>query len=195
MTPIRLQGAVLCGGASRRMGHDKAALPHPNGGSWLSHTAALLSQVCSSVAVCSQHSSHADLIAELERVALALEPAPAQGPLHALQLVLPRDSDSALLVTPVDMPQLNRSTLESLIAQWRLLPSQAAVAHDGVRLQPLMGIYPGGAGQHNGLAEVLANGERRWHAWLATIPHQAVVLPAQPLINANTPAERARLMA
>ena len=195
MTPMRLQGAVLCGGASRRMGQDKAALPHPNGGSWLSHAAALLSQVCPSVAVCSQHSSHADLIAELERVVLALEPAPAQGPLHALQLVLPRDSNSALLVAPVDMPQLNRSALDSLIAQWRHSPSQAAVAHDGQRLQPLLGIYPGGPEQHNGLTEVLASGERRWQAWLTTIPHQAVVLPAAPLINANTPAERARLMA
>ena len=195
MTPMRLQGAVLCGGASRRMGQDKAALPHPNGGSWLSHAAALLSQVCPSVAVCSQHSSHADLIAELERVVLALEPAPAQGPLHALQLVLPKGNDSALLVAPVDMPQLNRRTLDALIAQWRRSPCQAAVAHDGERLQPLLGIYPGGSEQCNGLAEVLASGERRWQAWLATIPHQAVVLPAAPLINANTPAERARLMA
>ena len=195
MTPMRLQGAVLCGGASRRMGQDKAALPHPNGGSWLSHAAALLSQVCPSVAVCSQHSSHADLIAALERVALALEPTPAQGPLHALQLVLPKGNDSALLVAPVDMPQLNRRTLDALIAQWRHSPSQAAVAHDGERLQPLLGIYPGGPEQRNGLAAVLASGERRWQAWLATIPHQAVVLPAAPLINANTPAERARLMA
>lgn len=192
---MRLQGAVLCGGASRRMGQDKAALPHPSGGSWLSHAAALLSQVCSSVAVCSQHSRHADLITGLERVALILEPAPAQGPLHALPLILPRGSESALLVAPVDMPQLNRCTLESLIAQWRHAPCQAAVAHDGERLQPLLGIYPGGSEQRTGLAEVLASGERRWQAWLATIPHQAVVLPAQPLINANTPAERARLKA
>ena len=192
---MRLQGAVLCGGASRRMGHDKAALPHPSGGSWLSHAAALLSQVCPSVAVCSQHSRHADLITGLERVALTLEPAPAQGPLHALPLILPRGSESALLVAPVDMPQLNRCTLEALIAQWRHSPCQAAVAHDGERLQPLLGIYPGGSEQRTGLAEVLASGERRWQAWLATIPHQAVVLPAQPLINANTPAERARLKA
>ena len=195
MTPKRLQGAVLCGGASRRMGQDKAALPHPSGGSWLSHAAALLSQVCPSVAVCSQHSRHADLITGLERVALILEPAPAQGPLHALPLILPRGSESALLVAPVDMPQLNRCTLEALIAQWRHSPCQAAVAHDGERLQPLLGIYPGGSEQRTGLAEVLASGERRWQAWLATIPHQAVVLPAQPLINANTPAERARLKA
>ena len=192
---MRLQGAVLCGGASRRMGQDKAALPHPSGGSWLSHAAALLSQVCPSVAVCSQHSRHADLITGLERVALILEPAPAQGPLHALPLILPRGSESALLVAPVDMPQLNRCTLEALIAQWRHSPCQAAVAHDGERLQPLLGIYPGGSEQRTGLAEVLASGERRWQAWLATIPHQAVLLPAQPLINANTPAERARLKA
>ena len=192
---MRLQGAVLCGGASRRMGQDKAALPHPSGGSWLSHAAALLSQVCPSVAVCSQHSRHADLITGLERVALTLEPGPAQGPLHALPLILPRGSESALLVAPVDMPQLNRCTLESLIAQWRHAPCQAAVAHDGERLQPMLGIYPGGSEQRTGLAEVLASGERRWQAWLATIPHQAVVLPAQPLINANTPAERARLKA
>ena len=69
------------------------------------------------------------------------------------------------------------------------------MAHDGERLQPLLGIYPGGPEQRNGLTEVLASGERRWQAWLATIPHQALVLPAAPLINANTPAERARLMA
>ena len=68
------------------------------------------------------------------------------------------------------------------------------MAHDGQQLQPLLGIYPGGAKQRSTLAQALEAGERRWQGWLATIPHQAVVLPAQQLLNANTPAERARLM-
>ena len=195
MTPVPIHGAVLCGGASRRMGQDKAALPHPEGGSWLSRTAELLSEVCESVAVCSQHPSHAALVAGLERVHLTLEPPPAQGPLRALAHVLSSASESAVLVAPVDMPRLNRETLESLIRQWELAPAQAAVAHDGQQLQPLLGIYPSGARQHSALAQALEAGERRWQAWLTTIPHQAVVLPARQLLNANTPAERARLMA
>lgn len=194
MTPVRIHGAVLCGGASRRMGQDKAALPHPDGGSWLSRTAELLSRVCESVAVCSQHPSHAALVAGLERVHLTLEPPPAQGPLRALAQVLSSTGDSAVLIAPVDMPSLSRETLESLITQWELAPGQAAVAHDGQQLQPLLGIYPGGAKQRSTLAQALEAGERRWQGWLATIPHQAVVLPAQQLLNANTPAERARLM-
>ena len=81
------------------------------------------------------------------------------------------------------MPQLNRRTLDSLIAQWRRSPCQAAVAHDGERLQPLLGIYPGGPEQRNGLTEVLASGERRWQAWILDLsriefggPEQADVL-------------------
>ncbi len=70
----------------------------------------------------------------------------------------------------------------------RCFPAQATP------LQPLLGIYPGGAKQRSTLAQALEAGERRWQGWLATIPHQAVVLPAQQLLNANTPAERARLM-
>ena len=40
-----LRCCLLSGGASRRMGHDKALLPHPEGGTWLSRSLLLLAQL------------------------------------------------------------------------------------------------------------------------------------------------------
>ena len=63
------------------------------------------------------------------------------------------------------------------------------LAHDGGRLQPLLGVYPSGDGRRRDLAAALAGGERRLQGWLAHQPHQPQLLPAEALRNSNRPQD------
>ena len=121
------------------------------------------------------------------------EPPPWQGPLQALGRVLPGTPAEALLVLPVDMPRLSAAVLQQLINAWYEQPDQIAVAQDGKRLQPLLAVIPTGEPFQTRLAEQLARGERRWMAWLASVPHRPVQLPSRALLNANRPEDLAAL--
>ena len=179
------------------MGRDKAALPHPAGGSWLSHSVELLLELLLElncpVAVLTRHRQHRDLLQHRPQVRVELESGPARGPLQALSQVLPQQDGVAVLVAPVDLPYLERSGLQLLLQSWQRAPQLAAVAHDGQQRQPLLGIYPGGPAAHSALQQELEQGRGRWQSWLDRQPHQLVPLPAAQLRNLNTPAECAAL--
>ena len=192
--PTDLKACVLSGGGSRRMGRDKALLPHPSGGVWLS---VLVNQLCAlalPVVVVSGHSAHHQLLRGRAGVDLLVEEPAGLGPLHALgQLVAAEPQQAAWLVVPVDMPLLSAALLERLIQVWSLDPDQAAVADDGQRLQPLLGIYPASDVFASTLREQLSQGDRRWLHWLERIPHRAVQLPADQLRNVNAVSDLAAL--
>ena len=189
----RLSTCLLCGGMSRRMGTDKALIPHPRGGVWLT---ALLDQLCAlalPVVVVSGHEIHAALIRGRDGVSFLQEPVPWNGPLQAFAQVLSPTSDQPLMVLPVDMPRLTTTVLHGLIKAWSREPQVAAVAHDGEQLQPLLGIYPSGPPFQSTLTTQLKGDDWSWHAWLDCIPHQPVALPAEALLNANCPEDLAAL--
>lgn len=191
---VDLRVCLLSGGDSRRMGRDKALIPHPSGGVWLT---ALIDQILPlglPVQVLSRHGAHAELLIGRSDVAVLREPAPWHGPLQALARVLPSSSTEALLVLPVDMPRLKTPVLRLLIAAWRQQPERMAVAHDGQRLQPLLAIIPGGDPFVTALAQQLAAEQWSWLHWLERVPHQPVQLPAAALLNANRPEDLAALV-
>jgi molybdopterin-guanine dinucleotide biosynthesis protein A len=186
-TKIALQAVVLSGGASRRMGRDKALLPHAAGGTWLEHITGLLNSLDLPVLVLTIHRSHEQLLQTSHRVSVQRDATPGAGPLQAIAPVFPADQQQALLVAPVDMPELQADGLRQLISSWQQQPSAAAVAHDGERLQPLLGIYPGGSKQRQSMLETLAAGHNSWIAWLDQIDYRAVSLPPGQLRNCNRP--------
>ena len=143
-TKIALRAVVLSGGASRRMGRDKALLPHAAGGTWLEHITDLLNSLDLPVLVLTIHPSHEELLQTHQGVSVQRDATPGAGPLNAIAPVFPADQQQALLIAPVDMPELQADGLRQLISSWQQQPTAAAVAHDGERLQPLLGIYPGG---------------------------------------------------
>ena len=186
-TKIALQAVVLSGGASRRMGRDKALLPHPAGGTWLEHITGLLNSLDLPVLVLTIHPSHERLLQTNPGVSVQRDAKPGAGPLQAIAPIFPADPQQALLIAPVDMPDLQADGLRQLISSWQQQPTAAAVAHDGERLQPLLGIYPGGTKQRQSMLETLAAGQNSWMAWLKQIPYRLVSLPPEQLRNCNRP--------
>ena len=186
-TKIQLRAVVLSGGASRRMGRDKALLPHASGGTWLEHITTMLSSLDLPVLVLTTHSSHEQLLQASQGVTVLRDATPGAGPLQAVAPLFPAQQQQALLITPVDMPDLDTDGLQQLISSWQQQPDAAAVAHDGERLQPLLGIYPGGMTQRQSMLETLAAGQNSWMAWLQQIPYRAVKLPPEQLRNCNRP--------
>ena len=136
---------------------------------------------------------HAELLAHRPGCSVLLELPPWNGPLQALAKVLSPMPGEALLVLPVDMPRLRTAVVQQLIAAWNRAPEQAAVAHDGQRLQPLLAVIPSGSPFRSCLDQQLQRGELRWMDWLTRVPHQTVRLPAEALLNANCPADLAAL--
>jgi len=189
----RLLGVVLAGGASRRMGADKALLNHPDGSSWLEAQVQLLRSVGLEVCVLTGHGRHHALLSSREGVTVQAEPWQPAGPLWALSCVLHDRDDEALLTLPVDMPGLRCEALQQLIRCWRSQPSRALVADDGSRLQHLFGIYPCGALYRKALDDELTEGKGRWRGWLERIPHDTVKLPSDQLVNVNRPIDLAAL--
>jgi molybdopterin-guanine dinucleotide biosynthesis protein A len=196
---LPLRACLLSGGESRRMGRDKALLPHPEGGTWLERSLRLLAQLETPISLLSRHPAHLELAEEL---ALALapgspmtalaEPPPWEGPLLALHRLMQQHPNEQLLLCPVDMPDLSLAALQTLLAAAddpapAQEPTRLHLAHDGERLQPLLGLYPSSAQTRAHLAAAVQRGERRLQGWLATLPCQAVPLDPRAIRNVNRP--------
>lgn len=184
-----LRACLLCGGMSRRMGRDKSLIPHPQGGSWLSHSIGLCRRLDLPVDVVSSISSHHQLASMFAGVKCSSDPFPGQGPLAALSAVFGQENVLASLVLPVDMPWLESWVLIQLIRAWQEQPSLAVVSHDSTQLQPLFAIYPNDSIYRETLLRQLADHRLSMHDWLGRVPYRVLALPKGALRNVNCPAD------
>ncbi len=185
-----LRACLLSGGASRRMGTDKALLPHPAGGTWLEFSLARLAALPLPITLLSHHRAHHDLARPLrdgqgQPITVLEEPPPREGPLLALERLMAHHPGEGLLLCPVDMPWLEVAALEALVGA--AAPAAIHLAHDGRRLQPLLGVYPAHPGLRRRLGAFTAAGGRRLQDWLAGEAVVPVALPPAGLRNANRP--------
>ena len=194
--PAPLRACLLSGGASRRMGRDKALLPHAEGGTWLEHTLELLGQLELPITLFSRHEAHrqlaqawADSDAARAPLEAITEAPPWEGPLLALHRLLQLHPSERLLLCPVDMPGLNADDLSTLLTAAAADPTVIHVAADGTRLQPLLAVLPAAPALRADLAATVAGGERRLQHWLMQQPHRAVPLDPAALRNCNRPEE------
>jgi molybdopterin-guanine dinucleotide biosynthesis protein A len=167
---MRLLGAVLAGGRSRRFGSDKAAAML-DGRRLLDHAAVALAAHCDDLVVVGR--------ADAAYVSIADAPASGLGPLGGLCAALLHagvNGFDAVLMLPCDVPALPAEVASALIAD-----CPAVVAS-----QPVVGCWPASLGKE--LEDYLRSDQRR--AMQAWVDHaDAARIVSGPLANINLPAD------
>lgn len=182
----QLAAVVLAGGASRRMGRDKAAMAHPEkrGQSMLEHTVAVLTERCSPIFVVA---APGQSVPEIPGVVVLRDQLRSAGPLPATGLGLRAAADAGAdraFVCAVDMPLLSAGLIDDLAG---CSDADIVVPWDG-QDHYLAGIY------RTGLAAVVeslvAAGARSMRVLADAVVTQRVVLPPTPaLTNINSEAD------
>lgn len=179
-----VSGLLLAGGASTRMGRDKAELPY-RGGSLLQYQCGKLRALGIDDIVV------AGPPREARGVRFVSDRYPRRGPLSGLHAGLLAIRNPAALVLSVDTPLVPAALLERLLAAHRGPVTLAA--RDG-RPEPLIGVYDR---EVAGACErVLKEGGGAVRALLEVTGFQAVEEIGDPawMLNCNTPQDYARLL-
>ncbi|MEQ1701324.1 MAG: molybdenum cofactor guanylyltransferase [Ilumatobacteraceae bacterium] len=176
-------GAVLCGGASTRMGRDKALLP-VDGVAMAAHVAAALrGGGCDEVVAIG-----GDAVG-LAAVGLTVVPDefPGDGPLGGVITALAAHPDASMVViVACDLPRLQPSSVAALLAA---LPGHevAVATGDAGRPQPVCAAWQPSAVA--ALRPAFVAGERRMMQAIGLLVQVTVPVPAQDLANVNTPSD------
>ena len=128
---------MLAGGASRRMGFDKARMALPDGSLMVERVVRRLSEACARVAIVADR---ADRYADLGLpAAVIVDTTPRAGPLAALRDALVEIDTEYALVVACDMPHLDIALLRYMLALPRTYDALVPV-HEG-RPQVLHAVY------------------------------------------------------
>lgn len=175
-------GAVLCGGASRRMGADKATIPVAGVAMARRVADTLIAAGCSPVVAIG-----GDAV-ELSRLGLEYVPDefPGEGPLGGVLTALA--IGSPVVVVACDLPNLRPETLTGLTEA--LGDHDAAVARSD-RAEPLCAVWSNGAAST--LRARFQAGERAMQRVITGLDIAWVTVPATDLANINTPIDLANL--
>ncbi|WP_396906233.1 molybdenum cofactor guanylyltransferase [Mycolicibacterium phlei] len=188
-TEVPLAAIILAGGASRRMGRDKATLQF-DGTTLVERTVSTLKARCAPVfVVAAPGQALPPLDAEVLRDEIR-----GVGPLLATGRGLRAAAEAGrelAFVAAVDMPLLTTDIIDELVGPAVRLGADVVLPWDG-RDHYLAGIY------RTSLAgvvdELIAAGERSMRALIDRVDTHRIVMPEQPaLTNVNTAADLAAL--
>lgn len=188
-SPVPLAAVVLAGGASRRMGRDKATVNIDGAAgptTLVEHVVTTVARRCSPVFVIA---APGQPLPELPAVVLRDE-VRGVGPLLATGRGLRAAAEAGLqwaFVCAVDMPHLTMDFVDDLAVPAARLGVDVVLPWDG-RDHYLAGVYRTSlAGR---IATLVAAGERSMRALVDTVDTQRIVMPEQrALTNANTPGD------
>lgn len=151
----RVRGAVLCGGASARMGRDKAKLMLGER-TLLQRALASLEGSCDEVLVCCGSTPRYDDCG----ATLVLDLRAGGGPLAGVEAALARLAPGEILaVVPVDLPHLDPRVPRRLVEALRGGGCDAVLARSPRGLEPLVSAWRAEA--LAGVSAALERGERR----------------------------------
>ncbi|RAV08785.1 molybdenum cofactor guanylyltransferase [Mycolicibacterium sp. GF69] len=188
-TTVPLAGIILAGGASRRMGRDKATLPY-EGTTLVERMVSVLAPRCAPIfVIAAPGQALPSLDAEILRDEVrGLGPLLATG--RGLRAAAEAGSELAF-VAAVDMPLLSADLLDELAGPAVRLGADVVLPWDG-RDHYLAGVYRTAlAGR---VAELVAAGERSMRALVERVDTQRIVMPEQrSLLNVNTAADLAAI--
>lgn len=179
---VPLAAVVLAGGASRRMGRDKATLV-VNGSTLVEQAVATVGERCSPVFVIA---APGQPLPEVSAQVLRDE-VRGVGPLLATGRGLRAAAEAGhqwAFVCAVDMPYLTADLIDELAAPAARLGVDAVVPWDG-RVHYLAGVYRTDLAAR--VSALVAAGERSMRALVDTVDTQRIVLPPQrALTNVNS---------
>lgn len=182
MTPT---GVVLAGGASRRMGTDKA-LVVVDGVAMASRVASALAAGGCDPVVCQGGDAHA--LAGIGLTVFA-DSRPGTGPLPAILDALTRESGD-LVVCACDLPWLEGATVARLLAVAASDPVAdvvVAIDGDGPHLAAVWRAHAKTA-----LDDLVVGGVRSYRAALERLATVAVDVPSSVIANVNKPEDLGR---
>ena len=163
------------------MGRDKADLPHPGGGTFLDHAVSRLATIAAQVAVSGRAGRQPEELAIADQMA---EQGPAMAVWSAVRYAA-QAGFSSVLVTPVDMPDLQSQHLRQLMDS-AAIDCPTCASFDGQTPHPLVAIYPVILASE--LETVARSEQRSLRAWLLHRPVQRVQLPDAAKRDCNTPS-------
>lgn len=176
--------AILAGGASRRMGRDKALLP-------IDGTPCLQRVVRAAAAwstlVIGRQRPH-DW--PNDRTRFHPDDHPGEGPLGGLVTTF-RHHPGPLLVLPCDLPDIDAACLATLASTWLAKDAAAVVAKLDGQINPLIALY--GPSCHAAVIAAFRAGERSPRRLLDRIGAVPITwADARPLADLDTPEDVAR---
>ena len=190
---IAIPAAVLAGGASRRMGRWKAALPYGSG-TLLEFQTARLAQIFEEVFVVAKEPP----AFAAGPAGILLDGAPDHAAIHGLVRAIEESTDR-VFVLGVDLPALPEALIREIARRGIASPAAAVVPRANGRLQPLAAVWRRAA--LPAAAENLAAGELALHALVeavgAEILEESEWRPLDPsgnaFVNLNTLEQYAAL--
>lgn len=137
MSSLKITGAILAGGQSRRLGRDKASMPLQGKPLALWVAEALAPWVSECWLLTNQPQAHLSF-----GLPLFTDLKPLQGPLGGLQTAMFLAGGPLILAAAVDAPFLASPILEALISRAGQGVSAPVVCRTSRGLQPFPGVYP-----------------------------------------------------
>lgn len=192
LTSKRLLGVVLCGGASKRMGQDKAMLVGSSKRTFLQVAHDRLSKVCDSVCL-SASSTNASAYQRAIDCEIIVDPDESYGPITGITQSLSHARTrhfEGCLFNPVDTPALTDDDLLTLLKAYQSTPANvicAIAGSESTRLEPLIAIYP--ICVLETLQTAIENGHYGLQRVLQQMPVERVTLSTQSCRNINTPTD------
>lgn len=182
MEPVA--GAILAGGASRRMGRTKALIDVAGVPMAQCVARALADGGCGDIALVGGSPSE---LAALELPVVA-DGVPGEGPLGGVISALQHFTEAShVLVAACDLPLLDAGTVRNMLDAAHADPGRAATVAQTDRLEPALVVW-----SRASLDDVVAlfdGGERAVHRVLAEIDTQTVQVAPRAMTNVNRPPD------
>jgi molybdopterin-guanine dinucleotide biosynthesis protein A len=185
-----LNGLVLAGGKSTRMGEDKASLKW-HGKEQMYHLADLLKQFCNEVFISCRIDQANDID---EKYKLITDEVDNAGPLAAIVSAFHQNKNCAWLVVACDLPLLDAKTIDYLIQQrdQTVIATTFQSLYDNLP-EPLITIWEPVALPL--LESALSEGRYSPQRILMTSKIKMIEAPdSNVLLNANTPEDKEKIL-
>jgi len=179
-------GVVLTGGASRRMGHDKALVEIDSVAMAARVAAALAGAGCDPVIL---QGGDAEALAALG-LSVAPDSRPGEGPVAAIADALAAAAPDDVVVSACDLPWLDSATVADLLTVADASPDADVVVAGDEDGTHLVGVWR--MRGREPLAGLLAEGVRSYRGALARLATIHVPVPPAAVANVNTPEDLRR---